>query len=143
MSIPTPRELLAVLVHTDTRGITATFHLGEEFDPSVGAEWFTYGLAVSGSDRATTKHFIARLSPTERKALVFDFESSTQANYHASHVDVHETSVIAGFIRHGHAPGTVQRRFRERAAARTDPRPGSQPWFGGAVSARTRTTGQP
>jgi hypothetical protein len=97
LSNPTPRELLAVLVHTDANGITATFHLGEESAPSVGAEWFTYGLAVSGSDGATTKHFIARLSPTERKALVFEFESSTQANYDASHVDVHETSVVARF----------------------------------------------
>jgi hypothetical protein len=98
MSNPTPRELLAVLVHTDTNGITATFHLGEEIDPVVGAEWFTYGLSVSGSDGATIKHFVARLSLTERKALVFDFESSTQANYDASHVDVHETFVVARFL---------------------------------------------
>jgi hypothetical protein len=97
MSTPSPRELLAVLVDVDERGIAATFHLGEPIKQGAGAEWFTYGLAVAGRYGGTSKHFAVRLAGDQRSAFVFDFESSTQANYDGSHVDVHERSVVARF----------------------------------------------
>jgi hypothetical protein len=96
-STPSPRELLAVLVDVDERGIAATFHLGDRIVLCAGAEWFTYGLAVAGRDGGATKHFAVRLSGDQRSAFVFDFESSTQPNYDGSHVDVHETSIVARF----------------------------------------------
>jgi hypothetical protein len=97
MSTPSPRELLAVLVDVDEHGIAATFHLGDTIEQGAGAEWFTYGLAVAGRDGGTSKHFAVRLSSDHRQAFVFDFNSSTRANYDGSHVDVHETSVVARF----------------------------------------------
>ncbi|MBF4622605.1 hypothetical protein [Clavibacter sp. VKM Ac-2542] len=97
MSTPSPRELLAVLVDVDERGVAATFHLGERIELSDGAEWFTYGLAVAGRDGGASKHFAVRLSSDQRSAFVFDFSSNTQANYDGSQVDVLETSVVARF----------------------------------------------
>ncbi|MDO4070357.1 hypothetical protein QKG08_14985 [Clavibacter michiganensis] len=97
MNTPAPRELLAVLVDVDECSVAATFHLGERIELGAGAEWFTYGLAVAGRDGGATKHFAVRVSGDQRSAFVFDFASNTQANYDGSHVDVHETSVVARF----------------------------------------------
>jgi hypothetical protein len=97
MSSPTLRELLAVLVDVDERSVATTFHLGDAIERGAGADWFTYGLAVAGRDGGATKHFAVRLSGDKRTAFVFDFNSNTQANYDGSHVDVHETSIVARF----------------------------------------------
>jgi len=92
-----PRELLAVLVEGDERTVAATVHLGDLIEKGAGAEWFTYGLAVTGRDGGATKHFAVRFSGDQRSAFVFDFDSNTQANYDGSNVDVHETSTVARF----------------------------------------------
>jgi hypothetical protein len=97
MTTPKPRELLAVFVDVDERSVAATFHLGDLIEKGAEAEWFTYGLAVAGRDGGATKHFAVRLSGEQRTSFVFDFDSNTQANYDGSHVDVHETSIVARF----------------------------------------------
>jgi hypothetical protein len=97
MNSPAPRELLAVLVDVDENGIAATFDLGERIELGSGAEWFTYGLAVAGRDGGAATHFAVRLSGDERRAFVFDFDNNTQTDHDGSHVDVHETSIVARF----------------------------------------------
>ncbi|RII95656.1 hypothetical protein DZF95_00250 [Clavibacter michiganensis] len=97
MSTPSPRELLAVLVDVDERGIATTFHLGDLIEHGNGAESFTYGLAVASWGGGTAKHFAVRLSGNQRHAFSFDFKNSTHTNYDRSHVDVYETSVVARF----------------------------------------------
>ncbi|PWJ61006.1 hypothetical protein B0H03_12112 [Rathayibacter iranicus NCPPB 2253 = VKM Ac-1602] len=63
MSPPTPRELLAVHVAADPSGIVATFTLGAPRQP---AEWFTYGIEVTGATalRSSTS---ASASPGPRR----------------------------------------------------------------------------
>ncbi|PPF16855.1 hypothetical protein C5B92_10910 [Rathayibacter sp. AY1A4] len=95
MSTPTPRELLAVHVAVDPSGITATFTLGDPIGPGQPAEWFTYGIELTGADGALVKHFGVRLSEQETKAFVFEFESATQANYDATHVTDRGASLVA------------------------------------------------
>lgn len=98
MSAPVPRELLNVLVDVNQAGtITATSDLGDPFPLDLPAEWFTYGVALTDDRGALTKHFVARFSPTETKAFVYEFSNNTQANYDASHVQDHGTSVVASF----------------------------------------------
>jgi len=98
MSAPVPRELLNVLVDVDRAGtITTTFDLGDPFPPDLPAEWFTHGVALTDDRDALTKHFVARLSPTETKAFVYEFSSNTEANYDASPVQDRGTSVVARF----------------------------------------------
>jgi len=97
MTAPVPRELLNVLVDVDPAGVTATFDLGGPFDLDVPADWFTYGLEVVATDTGQLRHFGVRISPTETKAFVFDFESATQANYDASHITDRGTSIVARF----------------------------------------------
>lgn len=98
MRTPVPRELLNVMIDIDPTGlVTVTFDLGEEFELDMPAEWFTYGVALTDDDGALVKHFVVRISPTETKALVFEFSSGTQANYDATHVTDCGTSVEARF----------------------------------------------
>jgi hypothetical protein len=94
---PVPRELQTVLVEVDERGIVATFDLGTELPIEGVAEWFTYGISVAGPGAGLTKHFAVRFSPRETKAFIFDFDSATQANYDASHVEDLGRSVIVRF----------------------------------------------
>jgi hypothetical protein len=86
-----------VLVSVEPSGITVTFDLGEPFDVDVPPDWFTYGLAVGNRDGGLAKHLVARFSPTLTAASVFDFASSTQANYDGSHVDDRGSSVVVRF----------------------------------------------
>jgi len=97
MRTPTPRELLAVHVAVDCSGITATFTLGDPIAMREPAEWFTYGLELTGADGALVKHFGVRLSTAGTKAFVFEFESATQANYDASHIEDRGASLVARF----------------------------------------------
>jgi len=97
MSAPVPRELLLVMAESDNGNVLVTFDLGEPWGLDVPAEWFTYGLAVTGADGVLLKHFGVRISPTETKAFVFDFPSTTQANYSASHVQGRGTSLVVRF----------------------------------------------
>lgn len=97
MTVSAPRELLNVLVGVDADSVTATFDLGEPFDLDVPADWFTYVLEVIAAASGQLRHFGVRISPTETKAFVFDFESGTQANYDASHVTDRGTSVVVRF----------------------------------------------
>lgn len=97
MSPRIPRELLAVHVSVDGGTITATFTLGEPFELEQPAEWYTYGLALTGADGALVKHFGVRFSPTETKAYIFEFQSATQANYDATHVDDRGASLVVRF----------------------------------------------
>lgn len=98
MTTPTrPRELVNVLVDVDANGIVATFDLGDAFPAEPVAEWFTYGIALGDDSGALVKHFAVRFSPTQTAAFIFDFASSTQANYDASHVDDKGTSVVVRF----------------------------------------------
>ena len=96
MTAPAPRELLNVLVDVDADGVTTTFDLGEPFDLDVPANWFTYLLEVVDVD-GQMRQFGARISPTETKAFVFDFASSTQANYDGSYVSDRGASVVVRF----------------------------------------------
>jgi hypothetical protein len=95
MRTPTPRELLAVHVAVSPTGITATFTLGDSLELPQPTEWFTYGIELTGADGATVKHFGVRLSEDETKALVFEFESSIQANYDATDVTDLGASLVA------------------------------------------------
>ncbi|MBO0984916.1 hypothetical protein [Rathayibacter sp. SD072] len=97
MSTPTPRELIAVHVAVDAAGITATFTLGDPLELPQPAEWFTYGIELTGADSATVKHFGVRISEQETKAFVFEFQSATQANYDATHVTDRGASLVARF----------------------------------------------
>ncbi|PPH95176.1 hypothetical protein C5C95_16935 [Rathayibacter sp. AY1B7] len=108
MSIPTPRELLAVHVAVDPSGITATFTLGDPIGPGQPAEWFTYGIELTGADGALVKHFGVRLSDKETKAFVFEFESATQANYDATHVTDRGASLVARFPDSSLGVGTIR-----------------------------------
>ena len=96
MTAPAPRELLNVLVDVDAAGVTTTFDLGEPFDLDVPADWFTYVLEVVAVD-GQLRQFGVRISPTETKAYVFDFASSTQANYDGSYVSDRGASVVVRF----------------------------------------------
>jgi hypothetical protein len=98
MSTPEPRELLLVLVEADSDTITATFDLGAPLPHDAPTEWFTYGLTLMGSEGGPVKQFGVRFSPTETKAFIFDFASTTQANYEASHVDDRGSSVVVRFV---------------------------------------------
>ena len=96
MTASARRELLNALVNVDAAGVTATFDLGGAFDLDVPADWFTYVLEVIDTT-GQLRDFGVRISPTETKAFVFDFQSATQANYDAFHVDDRVTSVVARF----------------------------------------------
>lgn len=64
-------------------------------------------MKVGSAEAGQVQHFAARFSPTETKAFVFDFESSTQANYDSSHVRDRETSVVVRFPDVSFHPATV------------------------------------
>jgi hypothetical protein len=97
MTTLAPRELVLALVELEDGGVTITFDLGEPFDLDVPADWFTYVLEVSAGKGRLVKHFGVRFSPTETKAFVFDFPSTTQANYDGAHIDNRGTSIVARF----------------------------------------------
>lgn len=97
MGIPAPRRLLTVLVDVDRAGTTVTFYLGERFVLERPAEWSIYGLAVKDARGAVVKHLGARFSPSETKAYVVEFDTATQKDYDASHVDGQEATVTTRF----------------------------------------------
>lgn len=95
VTIPAPRELVLALVEIEHGGVAITFDLGDPFDLDVAADWVTYGLEVTAGQGTLVKHFGVRFSPAETKAFVFDFPSTTQANYDSTHVENRGTSVVA------------------------------------------------
>ncbi|MFB9285774.1 hypothetical protein ACFPRL_34710 [Pseudoclavibacter helvolus] len=91
-----PRELLAVLVAPDKDSVSVTFDLGDPFLTGP-AEWGTYVLSVQTPDGQNRQHLGVRLSKSETKAFVFDFDSATQANYDASRITITASSISVDF----------------------------------------------
>jgi len=91
-----PQELLAVHVAPFKTSVSVTFDLGDPYLTGP-AQWGAYVLAVRSPDGQNRQDFGVRISKTETKAFIFDFDSATQANYDASRVTITPTSISVDF----------------------------------------------
>lgn len=91
-----PQELLAVLVAPSKTRVAVTFDLGDPYMTGP-AQWGTYVLAVRSPKGQNRQDLGVRISKTETKAYIFDFDSATQANYDASRVTITPTSISLDF----------------------------------------------
>ncbi|WP_148067729.1 hypothetical protein [Curtobacterium sp. PhB172] len=90
----TPRHLTSVVMEEGDGQVIVTFGLGTELTAS---EYFGYAVDYYGTDGNGGKRFGVRLSPTEVKAYVFDWEPATQANYAADTVHVTDEAIVATY----------------------------------------------
>ncbi|WP_123939234.1 hypothetical protein [Curtobacterium sp. PhB137] len=90
----TPRHLTSVVMEEGDGQVIVTFGLGAEL---TAGEYFGYAVDYYGTDGNGGKRFGVRLSPTEVKAYVFDWESATQANYAADTVHVTDEAIVATY----------------------------------------------
>lgn len=90
----TPRHLTSVVMEEGDGHVIVTFGLGAEL---TAGEYFGYAVDCYGTDGNGGKRFGVRLSPTEVKAYVFDWQSATQANYEADSVQITDDTIVATY----------------------------------------------
>lgn len=89
-----PRAVTSVLVEEADGVVIVTWDLGEVLAES--AEYFGYGVDYYGLDGNGGKRFGVRFG-SEVTAHVFDWASSTQANYDADCVTVEPDSIVVRY----------------------------------------------